>query len=70
MAVLLGDTVTDETAQEEQTGEITLKKYSLLVRAWHFWELLSDQKGNWETNQFCPTLMYITKSKPFWSWAW
>lgn len=50
MAVLLGDTVTDETAQEEQTGEITPKKYSLLVRAWHFWELLSDQKGNWETN--------------------
>ena len=33
MAVLLGDTVTDETAQEEQTGEITPKKYSLLVRA-------------------------------------
>jgi len=32
MAVVLGDTVTDETAQE-QTGEITLKKYSLLVRA-------------------------------------
>lgn len=46
MAVVLGDAVTDETAQEEQTGEITLKVFTFSAEHDISENHRKDQKGN------------------------